>query len=249
MLARQLSVLATTTGLSLTPSTSTLLLPPGRCSQRFAIAAFSAMSSDPIRAQKAKLRKDIRDKLKHLENIEEQSQMVWERLFALPAYQNAKTIGLFLSMPKGEINTDVALHHAIQNGKIVYVPEVGPHFEHYDMDMIQCPGTLDFHKTWPTNKWNIPEPPPEMERTIANPGDIDVLVVPGLAFDRTGERLGQGKGYYDRFIEKMRKEVPDKPLLIAVGLQPQLVDCIPTHHHDIPMDIILLPDCEIDVTK
>jgi len=76
-----------------------------------------------------------------------------------------------------------------------------------------------FYDAWPRNKWGIPEPPlPPATNTkeedgssrndndndvVAKEGDIDLLLVPGLAFDRNGHRLGQGKGYYDRFIAKM----------------------------------------------
>jgi len=92
-----------------------------------------------------------------------------------------------------------------------------------------------------------------MPLVVAQPGDIDVLVVPGLAFDELGDRLGQGKGYYDRFIARMFADEKNKkvPLLVAVGLNCQLVEdgMIPTHEHDHPVDWILLPDSAIQVKK
>ncbi len=76
----------------------------------------------------------------------------------------------------------------------------------------------------------------------AKPGDIDLLVMPGLGFDRKGNRLGQGKGYYDRFIARMTAD--NTPLsLIAVALTPLLVDGdIPVNEYDRQMDMILMPD-------
>jgi 5-formyltetrahydrofolate cyclo-ligase len=70
-------------------------------------------------------------------------------------------------------------------------------------------GETSFYDGWPRNRWGIPEPPVSDDAAdddTAKPGDIDLLVVPGLAFDVAGRRLGQGKGYYDRFITRMRGE-------------------------------------------
>ena len=87
-----------------------------------------------------------------------------------------------------------------------------------------------------------------MPKQVASPGDIDLLVVPGLGFDRHGNRIGQGKGYYDRFIARITKN--GKPNLIAVTLDCQLVDnTIPVSPLDRVMDKVLLPSQVIQVTK
>jgi 5-formyltetrahydrofolate cyclo-ligase len=219
------------------------------------------VDNEEIRQQKQVMRKQIRTRMKELskEKIDEQSLQVWERLFALPAYQEAKSIGLFLSMPRHEINTDMALKDAIHKHKTVYVPEVGQNFEMNDMELIRVVLSKSeeekssklvdrvFHHDWPKNKWQIPEPPSDMPRVPAKPGDIDLLVVPGLCFDRKGGRLGQGKGYYDRFISRIQKD--SKPKLVAVGLDPQLVESIPMADHDFRMEMILLPDETIVVVE
>ena len=219
----------------------------------------SLSTDDNVRAQKQALRKQIRSRMKELlaDDITTQSAQVWERLFALPEYEQAKSIGLFISMPKHEINTDAALSDAIQKGKTVHVPVVGKNFELAEMELIQVilPENYDgsdeiFHAKWPRNKWNIPEPPESMERVAAKAGDLDLLIVPGLAFDAKGGRLGQGKGYYDRFIARMRNG-SSKPLLVAVGLEPQFVHDvdIPVTEHDFTMDMILLPNRTVIVER
>lgn len=217
------------------------------------------LEPDNIRRQKKDLRKQVRAQMKMLsaQDISEQSTQVWQRVIELPAYENAKTVGLFLSMPTGEINTDEILKHCVQQGKTIYVPEVGPNFECPDMELrkVVLPTTsvddgdtdsdLLFHKVWPKNKWSIPEPPADMPVMVAKPGEIDILIVPGLAFDRSRNRLGQGKGYYDRFIAKMMaKNDDDHPLpLVAVALTPQLVEgTIPVASYDQKMDMVVLPD-------
>lgn len=210
--------------------------------------------SEGIRSRKQALRKEIRAKVCALSPKEllAQSEKVWEKLFQLPEYQSAKTVGLFLSMPKNEIKTETALRHCVEKGKILYVPEVGKNFERADMELVRVfaekseTGQL-FYDTWPKNKWSIPEPPENMTREVAKPGDIDLLVVPGLGFDREGNRIGQGKGFYDRFIEKITKD--SKPALVAVTLNCQLVDTVPVSPLDRVMDKIILPSEIIEITK
>ncbi|KAI2497654.1 5-formyltetrahydrofolate cyclo-ligase family [Fragilaria crotonensis] len=225
-----------------------------------------------IRSHKQALRQRMRSTLQQLppSTLHEESLLVWNRVCDLPVYQRAKTVGLFLSMPSCEIQTDEMLRRAIQQGndddncggKTVYVPRVGRNFEHADMELIQCPRIVDFHKQWPKNKWSIPEPPavPDgsedgEEWVVAKPGDLDVILVPGLAFDAQGGRLGQGKGYYDRFLAKMCSDPPTtasttKPTLIGVGLACQWVEsAIPTNEHDFRMDFVVLPDRTIHVAE
>ena len=82
-----------------------------------------------------------------------------------------------------------------------------------------------------------------MPIVTARPGDIDLLIVPGLAFDKSCHRLGQGKGYYDRFIERMTVNGNKLPL-VAVGLSPQYVgddETIPIAEYDRIMDLVVLP--------
>ena len=239
-------------------------------------------ATNHIRVQKQLLRKEIRTKLKMLssEEIAQQSRMVWDQLHAMPIYHNAKSIGLFLSMPTGEIDTSYAVQHAIQCQKEIYIPQVGKNFELPDMELIQIQTsvpsssssssdrtTLPIYQNWPKNKWNIPEPPDHVIVKTATPGDIDVLVIPGLAFDRSGNRLGQGKGYYDRFMARMcgggtniGSSSSSSPILVAVALQCQFIGdnddgastetrMIPVHEHDVPVHWIILPHEVVEITK
>ena len=216
-----------------------------------------------LRQHKQTLRKYIRSNIKSTyppsttttstnELLTTQSNSVFTKLFTLPQYQAAKSIGFFLSMPNYEMQTKSAIHRIVyEDGKVLYVPKVGLDFEECDMDLICCDttsGSTDmtssngdeedttmFYDNWPRNKWGIPEPPLPTSTTtttstnngIAKPGDIDLLIVPGLAFDSNRCRLGQGKGYYDRFIAKMRQDKEKKPLLVGVCLEEQFLDEVP----------------------
>jgi 5-formyltetrahydrofolate cyclo-ligase len=219
-----------------------------------------AQKMNSVRKLKQTLRKEIRGKVAQLtqEEICSQSSIVWNRLYQIPEFKEAKSVGLFLSMPKGEIMTEAPCRQVLKDGKLLYVPRVGLDFEKCDMDLVRVSqsdvnGMMEdtggmFYDSWERNKWNIPEPPQDSNHPIATPGDIDLLIVPGLGFDRLGARLGQGKGYYDRFITKMRSNgFEDKPTLVAVGLEPTFVDgekSIPTLDHDFHMDKIILPHIE-----
>jgi len=115
-------------------------------------------------------------------------------LSALAPYRSAEAVLWYVSMPS-ELSTSPAIEAALAEGKRVAVPWCdGDDLGLWRLESVSElePGT-----------WGIPEPPParrgEPERLVA-PGSINLAVVPGLAFDRRGRRLGHGKGYYDRLL-------------------------------------------------
>jgi 5-formyltetrahydrofolate cyclo-ligase len=180
-----------------------------------------------------------------------QSNQVFSRLFNLPQYKDAKSIGFFLSMPWGEIQTKHAIQRIVKDGKVLYVPRVGLDFELCDMDLIRCDtttttsttvvttssntGNVDnvaardggasaatdgedmFYDCWPRNKWGIPEPP-VTTTNVAKQGDIDLLIVPGLAFDTNGHRLGQGKriNHITSSCQTLRLQINSNLMLASV---------------------------------
>lgn len=86
--------------------------------------------------------------------------------------------------------------------------------------------------------WGIREPKqslPEWDVSTA----IDAIIVPGLAFDLQGGRLGYGGGYYDRFIRSLRRAPWKSPLLIAIAFASQIVDAVPMEGHDLECDVII----------
>eukprot|EP00397_Hematodinium_sp_SG-2012_P067835 GEMP01106937.1.p1 GENE.GEMP01106937.1~~GEMP01106937.1.p1 ORF type:complete len:139 (+),score=20.56 GEMP01106937.1:251-667(+) len=84
------------------------------------------------------------------------------------------------------------------------------------------------------SNWRIPEPPTDREEALAD--GLDLLVVPGVAFDRSGRRLGHGRGYYDRYCTKLQCQK------IALALREQVVDEVPTGDTDFLMDSVVAPD-------
>lgn len=149
-----------------------------------------------------------------------------------PGYPGASLVLAFLSMPN-EIDTKPAISAAFNDGKRVAVPRI----EIDDIAFIELPRNW---KEWPRDRWNIPEPPENLQSLHLD--DIakteTIALIPGLAFDKTGGRLGRGKAYYDRFLsglEASRQALGEKAgpfAAIAFGYESQLVERVPRDAHD-----------------
>jgi 5-formyltetrahydrofolate cyclo-ligase len=130
-------------------------------------------------------------------------------------------------MPTGEVHTPVIVRHALGAGKRVFipyfysVPETGKEKKKMVMDMLELTSLRDFDELKP-DAWGIPTPSEEsiqhrancfggcgksVDMTDGQAGEgLDIVVTPGLAFDRNLGRLGRGKGFYDRFFERCQRE-------------------------------------------
>ncbi len=134
--------------------------------------------------------------------------------------KDVKVIGVYYPFKK-EPNLQNILEYAWEHGIITLMPRVMP-----DKKMIFCPFTKDTILT--PNQYGIHE-----SHESPHKGDIDVIFVPGLAFDQNGTRLGYGGGYYDRFLQ-------DKNVYkVGVCYHDEFVQTLPRENHDIPMDAIL----------
>ena len=169
------------------------------------------------------------------ENKDEISENICERFIALPEYQNAKTAMWYIDC-RSETRTKKHLQQEIQKqDKKIIVPyctvdENGDnklglwHLKSFDELIV--------------GKWNILEPPRELwgnpDKEV-EPEELDLVMVPGVGFDRSGGRMGNGQGYYDRLLEKARKDCP----LIAICYESQLFDEILVGPHDVFMDKVI----------
>ncbi|NLZ39330.1 MAG: 5-formyltetrahydrofolate cyclo-ligase [Firmicutes bacterium] len=170
--------------------------------------------------------------------IEAHSESIKEKLFSLPEYQAAQTIMFFLNFGK-EVMTLKMLPQALKQGKRVVVPKTVPKEKRMILSEI-----YDIEKDLAPGLWQIPEPKEDSLRPVA-PQEIDFVVVPGVAFDLSGNRLGYGGGYYDRFFPQLRPGVP----LVALTFELQLVEQVPVDSWDRQVDLIITEKRIIDCRK
>ena len=119
------------------------------------------------------------------------------------------------------------LHELIQVGKSLYLPRV-------EEDQIIPYQVTNLATLKPNSQLGVYEPQLELSEMIP-PEQVDIVILPGLAFTRKGSRLGRGGGYYDRFLSIL----PLDTLKIAVAFETQLHQEIPTNSHDIAVDVII----------
>ena len=158
-------------------------------------------NSDHVLAKK-KIRDDMKTALNVLciEKTLECSDFVNDKVSLLPVFTNCSALSIYLSMPK-EIITKKLLDKAFQLGKRVFIPKIigkNPR----DMVMIEIFSVQEIDN-FPKNRWGIPEPPIELIQQRpdgATLGVIDLVILPGVAFDDRCGRVGHGKGYYGTFL-------------------------------------------------
>ncbi|KAG2341626.1 5-formyltetrahydrofolate cyclo-ligase [Suillus weaverae] len=200
---------------------------------------------------KRALRKTITTTLRGLSqsDIQSQSQAIAEKVLSLPAFQQCKTVSCYLSMPAAEVQTTSLILNILGGlGKTLFVPSITS--SDGNMDFVRV-YTEEDYRSFPSGLWGIPEPTPEWSskkrQSIfdADCNNLDLILVPGVAFDQSLSRLGHGKGYYDRFITSYSSSTGrSKPLLVALALEQQLLEHgqVPMFDHDWKMDMIITPD-------
>ena len=153
--------------------------------------------------------------------------LIQERLFSLPEFHQAKVIFLFASF-RSEVLTFPLIEEALRIGKRIILPSVDPANKELRLYEIKDPDELS------PGYMGIPEPavPGKREREI---NDVDLVIMPGAAFDPMGNRLGYGAGFYDRLLSRLKRQIP----LIALAYEEQIVDSIPSEPHDIRVHMIV----------
>ena len=147
---------------------------------------------------------------------ESEGRAAAEHLLNWPAFQKADIIGCYVSMPS-EIDTLPVLDAILRAGKTLALPKT------YDKGIMEFRRVLDPAFLHP-GRWGILEPPPDAE--LIPPQALSLLLIPALAVDKSGHRLGQGGGYYDRYLS--HTSCP----LAALLLSGQVVPAIPCGERD-----------------
>lgn len=167
---------------------------------------------------------DIRGKLGKDEHKKKSRQVV-KKLMDSNFYKDANNIMIFISF-KNEIDTHEFIKKAIEDGKNIFVPITIP-----DGRKLKPSHLKNFNELEP-GFYNILTPKEEFIRYI-DPKDLDLIIVPGLGFDKSGYRVGFGGGYYDRFLSNLKNVKK-----ISIAFDFQILDKVPKDSFDIPVDCI-----------
>jgi 5-formyltetrahydrofolate cyclo-ligase len=156
--------------------------------------------------------------------VSQSGRAMIDHILATEQFQRARTVMGYWSIGS-EIDTLPFLQAALDNNKTLILPKIN-----------RLAGVLDLYQVTnletdlQTGIWNIREPNPTTCKP-ATPTQIDLILVPGVAFDRQGGRLGHGKGYYDRLLAQCPNAYK-----IAAAFEAQVFDRVPMDPHDIPID-------------
>ncbi len=143
---------------------------------------------------------------------------------ATPEFRAARRVGLYAPV-QNEVDTAAVLTEALASSRVVAYPVVrGEHLEFRHV-LAKC--------MLSKGAFGIPEPTDACE--AIDPWGIDLIVVPGIAFDLTGKRIGYGKGYYDRTLHQLE----GKGKLVGFCYDFQLVETIAGEPHDVMMDLLI----------
>jgi 5-formyltetrahydrofolate cyclo-ligase len=186
---------------------------------------------------KQELRKEViqaRQKMPARE-VSSKSLEIVNALLSLEEYRRAKTIMAYVDF-RNEVQTGEFIQRAMGDGKKVSVPLTDLKGKRLIPSLLQ-----DFPGDLVPGTYGILEPGQECLRPL-EPGELDMVIVPGVAFDEAGNRLGYGGGFYDRFLPR----TPENCVWVAPAFELQLKPDVYPGEHDCPVHILVTEKRIID---
>ena len=182
---------------------------------------------------KGDIRRIVREYRKTLEPEEAQgmSRCIVRGLETIDALTGAGVVMAYLALP-GEVDVDPFITAALGRGVVVGVPVTDTANQSLSIARLESLDAASMTK----GPMGIREPVAQ-GRVLLDPLSVDAVVVPGVAFDIRGGRMGYGGGFYDRLLPRMRPGTP----LIGVAFDRQVFDSIPMEPHDSRMDVLVTP--------
>ncbi|WP_054258317.1 5-formyltetrahydrofolate cyclo-ligase [Propionispora sp. 2/2-37] len=187
-----------------------------------------AVKNDLVAIEKKRLRAEVLALRRALSKtaIACESEHITRQICTWAYYRAARTVMLFVSMPD-EVDMEQLIWHALRSGKIVCIPYLSERYG--DMEAARISGLNELV----AGRLGIREPKKE-EAMLVPPDSLDLIIVPGVAYDFAGRRCGMGAGYYDRFLRRARNAV-----WAGVALQCQLVSKVPCDEHDYAVQYVI----------
>lgn len=183
--------------------------------------------------EKNSIRKQIIKKRMELTQpfINHVEESVFKSLVHLVEYQKSNTVMLYMDF-RNEVPTKTIMNDVLCSGKRLVLPFTNMDFEIVPYEIMAQNGNISDFLT--LSPYGISEPNPKLCHVI-EPREIDLVIVPGVAFDKSGNRLGYGKGCYDRFLPFLGSDA----FKLALAYDFQVLESIPSDPTDIKMDAIL----------
>lgn len=178
--------------------------------------------------QKDNIRSLIKEKRNALTEEEKRvkDEKIFTKIINSDYYKNSNVIFVYVSF-KGEVDTHKLIKYSLNIGKTICVPKVISKKEGMEAIIINSFDELN------PGKYNILEPKDSCKKIDTN--RIELILMPGVAFDKNGGRIGYGGGFYDRFLNKIDSKIPK----IALAYDFQILKSIPCEEHDIKVDGII----------
>ncbi len=191
------------------------------------------VSDVDISKAKRRLRREIRRAVeaRGSEGRLEEEARLRDRLTAMPTYQKAPAVLLYVAVFVDEIDTGPLLQDVLESGRRLLLPLVDR-----DAWRLRLCEVRDLNRDLVVGPMGLREPHPEAPEV--SPDEVAFAVVPGVAFDARGYRLGRGGGFYDRLLPLLPATAPRW----ALALPEQIVASVPVEPHDARVWGILLPD-------
>ncbi|AWK50563.1 5-formyltetrahydrofolate cyclo-ligase [Clostridium beijerinckii] len=181
---------------------------------------------------KKNLRKEILTKRKNIDSVEKEKmdQKILDEFYENKYYKEAKNIFIYISYDS-EINTRGIINKALKDNKKIYVPRT--EFKTRFMDAVEITSLDNLVES----EYGILEP--SMEEPHIEPNELDLIVVPGVAFDRNGGRIGYGAGFYDRYFKRISDDRIKRVPKLALAYDFQILEKIPMNEKDVPVNYII----------
>eukprot|EP01024_Parvocaulis_polyphysoides_P023628 TRINITY_DN2181_c0_g1_i2.p2 TRINITY_DN2181_c0_g1~~TRINITY_DN2181_c0_g1_i2.p2 ORF type:complete len:209 (-),score=13.08 TRINITY_DN2181_c0_g1_i2:311-937(-) len=187
---------------------------------RSVVKSYSQIAMTDISQTKKEMRQDIKTKLRNLspQQMKIQSEQICSLVLNSSWWKNASRVGLYVHCERlKEVNTTTILQNELQQDMRVFIPRVDG--QQSDMSFLHL---------------------------VFDDNDVlQVLLMPGLGFDKKGRRLGRGGGYYDKFVstylELIQQREQQPPLLVGLCYDVQLQEEIPISDHDHPVNMVITP--------
>jgi 5-formyltetrahydrofolate cyclo-ligase len=188
-----------------------------------------------VAARKDALRDAVEKRRTALDSewIRHNSAKVQERIARMPEFAEAGVVACYMAMPL-EVGTDAIMAQSWRDGKVVCVPAGRPEDGLYGLTKVDAGAAML------RGRFGIQEP---RDKTWMSAEDVEFVVVPGVAFDPAGGRLGRGGGYYDRMLSATAPAGAGRhgaaPFKAGVAFEFQVVDRVPMTDTDVRMDAVV----------